>query len=222
MNKVKSIVLCLASLLLLSCTTFEFEPNNILPKEEQYGTAVSPPTYVRVLQEKPHPDLEEIISPLHLVNTDIENALLIAFPFAITVQLDHNVDEDKKHSYRVANNTTVSKLLNYISHVSGYSLRYDPNQRMVSVSRLISKSWSFPTLVGRNHTEVSLGSSGGGEDDSGGTSADDEGESSQEDSTISTKYDTRENLEWDNLVEQVYCTLNLPACGGSEANDLTN
>ncbi len=220
MNKIKSIMLCCTSLLLLSCTTFEFEPNNTLPKEKQHGTAVSPPTYVRVLQQKPHPDLEEIVSPLHLVNTNIENALLVAFPFPITVQSDHSVDKDKKHSYRVANETTVSNLLNYISHVSGHSLRYDPSQKMVLVSKLVNKSWSFPTLVGRGHTEVSLGSSDDDEDDSGAGGTNNES-NTQEDSTIATRYDSRENIEWNNLVEQVYCALSLPACSGSEEDDLT-
>ena len=216
MNYIKSVLLLFASSWLLSCTAsdFELDLKDIGAKTETYGTAASPPTYVRVLQEKPHPDLEETVAPLHLVDTDIENVLLVAFPFPITVLLDNSVDENESHTYRIGNETTVSNLLDYISDISGYSLSYNPNEKTVQVSALVSKSWSFPTLVGRYHTKVTLGNSDSGEEnDSGESSAGDDDENSQEDSAISTTYDTRKNLEWEKLVEQVYCALSLPACG---------
>ena len=223
MRHIKTILLVFISSWLPSCTTpnFEFKQNTSSVITGEQGVAASPPTYVRVLQEKPHPDLEEGIAPLHLVNIDIENALLVAFPFPITVQLDHSViDKNERHTYRIANKTTVSNLLKHISEISGYSLSYDPNEKMVQVSALISKSWTFPTLVGRYHTIASLGTSDDGEEGSGDISTGDENENPQEDSAISTTYDTRENIEWDNLVEQVHCTLSLPSCGQA-TNDST-
>lgn len=211
MQATKVLCLGLCAIILSACNATRYDLSD--EASELFSTvrqtdAASPPTYVRVKPAKLHPDFAIEIDPLHLPKVDIQTAITTSFPFAVNVRIGEGVDKTARYTVRIVNQMTLVQFLQQMESITGYRITYLPTERTVEVSGLVTQSWYFPTLVGRHQTQVNLGN------DVGISSAptDDQG-SAVDQQAMRTQYDTRRNLEWNELVNQVYCAAASPMCG---------
>ena len=201
-------------LLLTSCAHNGEQYTSVPPIAHQPPPAISPPTYVSVVEEEAHPDFNLTTGQINLPATSIENAIIAAFPHVVSIRYT----DSRAHSYKVVNlrvpaGTTIAELLEHLGTASGYALTYDPQKRIVSVAGLIRKSWYLASVVGRGQTEVSLGEQGSGDDDEEGGESTSAGAGQR---ALTTTFDRETDVRWDQIVAQAACMLETPACSGGE------
>ena len=181
-----------------------------LPELPQSPWAVAAPIFIQQIAKPEHADFSAQTAQVNLPNASLEEALIVAMPFQITIQpMDSLVDVRKPVGLRVTKGTTVKNLLHHLSRASGYRINYLPEEKIIQIAALETKTWHLSGLLGRTRTVIALG---GDDTESSGDSPDDDNEGSDASKSVRTTYDSATNSVWDVVMNQVNCALETPAC----------
>ncbi len=178
------------------------------------GELADPPVYVRALHAPPHPALAQKVhvnfSP---GNVALHTAIVKALPFLVTVVArDQMVDLNAPVSVR-ANGVAVGTYLKQLEGESGYRIELRPDESVVEVAAVVTRTWNLPALAGMGDFNARLGF---------GDDGDDEDDGDVERSHTMSSSVAHDDDVWATVVAHAHCILGIGGCESDETTDATD
>ncbi len=168
-----------------------------------------PPVYVRALREPPHPALLQKVR-VNFPPGDIalHTAIVAGLPFPVTVAArDEAADLNAPISVRAAG-VTVGHYLKQLEGESGYRIELRPEEKLVEVSALVTRTWNLPALAGMGNFNARLGFDENGGEDS-------ESDGVERSHTMHSSV-THDDDVWASVITHAHCILGTGECRRNE------
>ena len=200
------IFLCLNLLVFLFACNHQIalpKLNSIFTKMPEEYT--EPPVYMRIFENEDSPLLSEKVNvnfpPGSVV---LQTAIVSGLPFPVTVIPQDDYVNLQTVVAVQAHQVDVASYLKQLEGVTGYRIELQPDDRIVEVSSVVTKTWNLAALSGIGKFNARLGFEDN--DESG-----DKSKSSGEGYAIHTELAHDDDV-WDSIVSYAQCVLGIQSC----------
>ena len=182
---------------------------------EPVAESIEPPVYVRPLPPPPHPSLSRKVR-VNFPSGDValQTAIVKALPFPVTVVArDEAADLKVPISVR-ADGITVEAYIKQLEGESGYQIKLLPEQNIVEVSALVTRTWHLPALAGMGEFNARLGFN---EDDD----EEEDNSSGVERSHTMRSAVAHDDDVWASIMAHAHCILGTNGCKHGESGEIS-